>query len=73
MEQIIIESISSILIMIITMIFERYRYLNWVMHLHGEEFSKNITNNIIKDKKLPVNHINSRLYLFWWSIITFYV
>lgn len=70
MEQILIESIC---VMIITMIFERYRYLNWIFHLHGNEWVKNISDQIIEDKKLPVNHINNRLYLIYWSIITFYV
>ena len=72
MKQILIESMASICVMIITMIFERYRYLNWILHLKGEDFSKEL-NKDIKNKRLPKKHINNRLYLFWWAIKTFYV
>ena len=72
MKQILIESVASVCVMIITMIFERYRYLNWILHLKGEVFSKEL-NKDIKNKRLPEKHINNRLYLFWWAIKTFYV
>lgn len=72
MKQILIESIASICVMIITMIFERYRYLNWIFHLKGEDFVKEL-DKALYEKRLPQNHINNRLYLFWWAIKTFYV
>ena len=73
MKQILIESIASICVMIITMVFERYRYLNWILHLKGKAFLNELDKAVDEDKRLPQNHINNKLYLFWWAIKTFYV
>ena len=73
MEQILIGIILNIGVIIITMIFERYRYLNWILHLKGKAFLKELGKAVDEDKRLPQNHINNKLYLFWWAIKTFYV